>query len=38
LILKYGGGHDKVGTCQVKPDKANAVLAEILAAINSAKK
>ncbi|MEK6743591.1 MAG: exopolyphosphatase [Nitrospirota bacterium] len=39
LMLKYGGGgHDKVGTCQVAPDKANTVLAEILAAVNSAKK
>jgi len=39
LMLKYGGGgHDKVGTCQVAPDKADGVLAELLAAINSAKK
>jgi len=39
LMLKNGGGgHKKVGTCQVKPDKADAVLAEILAAINAAKK
>jgi oligoribonuclease NrnB/cAMP/cGMP phosphodiesterase (DHH superfamily) len=39
LMLKYGGGgHDKVGTCQVKSDKANGVLTEILAVINAAKK
>ena len=38
LMLKYsGGGHKKVGTCQVAPDKADGVLKEILAAINAAK-
>lgn len=34
LMLKYGGGgHYKVGTCQVPVDKAEAVLAEITAAL-----
>ena len=38
LMLKHGGGgHNKVGTCQVPPDKADAVLAEIIAAVKSAK-
>lgn len=38
LALKYGGGgHKKVGTCQVDPKKADQVLAEILEAINKAK-
>jgi hypothetical protein len=31
-----GGGHRKVGTCQVPPDKADQVLAEVLAAIRAA--
>lgn len=36
LTLKYGGGgHTKVGTCQVQPAKADQVLSEILAAINA---
>lgn len=36
LTLKYGGGgHKKVGTCQVGPDKANQVLAEVLKAVKS---
>lgn len=39
LTLKYGGGgHMKVGTCQVDPKKADQVLAEILAAIKAEKK
>ncbi len=34
LMLAYGGGgHARVGTCQVAPDKADGVLAEIVAAI-----
>lgn len=34
LMLKYGGGgHVRVGTCQVAPEKADAVLAEIIAAV-----
>jgi len=38
LMLKNGGGgHKKVGTCQVAPDKADGVLAEILKAIAAAK-
>ncbi len=38
LSLKYGGGgHKKVGTCQVPPAKADQVLAEIVTAIKSAK-
>lgn len=36
LMLKYGGGgHKKVGTCQVAPEKADQVLQELLRAINS---
>jgi len=36
LMLKYGGGgHRTVGTCQVKPDKAPGILAEIFAVLNS---
>jgi hypothetical protein len=36
LMLKYGGGgHFKVGTCQVPYDKANPNLQEILDSINS---
>ena len=36
LMLKHGGGgHKKVGTCQVPPAKADAVLQDILAAINA---
>lgn len=39
LALKYGGGgHKKVGTCQVAPQKADQVLAEVLDAIRSAKR
>jgi hypothetical protein len=37
LMLKYGGGHNMVGTYQVAPDTADAVLAEILKASNAAK-
>ena len=34
LMLKYGGGgHHKVGTCQVAAEKAEATLGEILAAM-----
>jgi nanoRNase/pAp phosphatase (c-di-AMP/oligoRNAs hydrolase) len=34
LMLKYGGGgHLKVGTCQVDTEKAEAAYGEILAAI-----
>ena len=36
LMLKHGGGgHKKVGTCQVAPAKADEVLKDILATINS---
>ena len=36
LMLKYGGGgHENAGTCQVDNDRAEAVLAELIAAINS---
>lgn len=36
LALKYGGGgHKKVGTCQVNHDQADRTLAEILAFINA---
>ncbi len=36
LMLKHGGGgHKKVGTCQVKPDKVNDVLKDILKTINA---
>jgi nanoRNase/pAp phosphatase (c-di-AMP/oligoRNAs hydrolase) len=32
LMLKYGGGgHERVGTCQVDYDKADEVLSEIVA-------
>lgn len=38
LMLKHGGGgHKKVGTCQVSPAKADEVLADILQVINAAK-
>ncbi len=38
LTLKYGGGgHLKVGTCQVSPSKADQVLSEMLHAINASK-
>jgi oligoribonuclease NrnB/cAMP/cGMP phosphodiesterase (DHH superfamily) len=38
LMLKYGGGgHEKVGTCQVPDDEAERVLSEIIAAINGEK-
>jgi nanoRNase/pAp phosphatase (c-di-AMP/oligoRNAs hydrolase) len=36
LCLKYGGGgHRAAGTCQVENDRAPAVLAELVAAINA---
>jgi nanoRNase/pAp phosphatase (c-di-AMP/oligoRNAs hydrolase) len=36
LALKYGGGgHDAAGTCQVDNDKAEAVLAELVASITA---
>lgn len=36
LMLKYGGGgHDAAGTCQVDNDKADSVLAELVARINA---
>ena len=36
LMLEYGGGgHDAAGTCQVDNDKAEAVLAELIAKINA---
>jgi len=36
LVLKYGGGgHKRVGTCQVKYEDADTVVNEILQAINS---
>ena len=36
LMLKYGGGgHQAAGTCQVDNDKAEAVLQELIAAINA---
>lgn len=36
LMLKHGGGgHKKVGTCQVPPAQADAVLKDILQAINA---
>jgi oligoribonuclease NrnB/cAMP/cGMP phosphodiesterase (DHH superfamily) len=39
LALKYGGGgHKKVGTCQVAPKDADRVLSEILEMINAGKK
>jgi len=39
LTLAYGGGgHKKVGTCQVPPAKADQVLTEILSAIKAAGK
>lgn len=35
LALKYGGGgHKKVGTCQVKADQADTIVKEILSIIN----
>jgi len=36
LMLKYGGGgHERVGTCQVPTEKADTVLQEIIEAINA---
>jgi nanoRNase/pAp phosphatase (c-di-AMP/oligoRNAs hydrolase) len=36
LMLKYGGGgHAAAGTCQIDNDKADAVLQELIAAINA---
>lgn len=36
LMLKYGGGgHEAAGTCQVDNDKADGVLAELIARINA---
>lgn len=36
LMLKYGGGgHAAAGTCQIDNDKADAVLDELIAAINA---
>lgn len=36
LMLKHGGGgHKKVGTCQVAPAKTDAVLADVLQTINA---
>jgi nanoRNase/pAp phosphatase (c-di-AMP/oligoRNAs hydrolase) len=36
LALKYGGGgHDAAGTCQVDNDKAEAILAELIASITA---
>ncbi|HTY08176.1 MAG TPA: exopolyphosphatase, partial [Candidatus Edwardsbacteria bacterium] len=36
LMLKYGGGgHPKVGTCQVPTDKADEVLAEMVKQMNA---
>lgn len=38
LMLKHGGGgHKKVGTCQVETDKADEVLEEIIQAMNNDK-
>ena len=34
LMLRYGGGgHERVGTCQVKPENADEILAAIIAAV-----
>ena len=36
LMLQYGGGgHAAAGTCQIDNDKADAVLAELIAEINA---
>jgi nanoRNase/pAp phosphatase (c-di-AMP/oligoRNAs hydrolase) len=36
LLLKYsGGGHDKVGTCQVPYDKADKVLTDLVTKLKS---
>ena len=36
LMLKYGGGgHDAAGTCQIENDRADTVLAELIAKINA---
>ncbi|MEZ0373935.1 MAG: exopolyphosphatase [Candidatus Sericytochromatia bacterium] len=36
LMLKYGGGgHAAAGTCQIENERADAVLAELIAAINA---
>ncbi len=36
LMLAYGGGgHDAAGTCQIENDRAEAVLAELIARINA---
>ena len=35
LMLRYGGGgHEKAGTCQIDHDKADAILAALIAQIN----
>ncbi len=35
LMLKYGGGgHKRVGTCQVSIDNADDIVQEILSALN----
>jgi nanoRNase/pAp phosphatase (c-di-AMP/oligoRNAs hydrolase) len=36
LMLKYGGGgHRRVGTCQVPVEKAEEIIQEILKALNN---
>ena len=36
LMLKYGGGHQAVGTCRVSRDEADTVLSELIAHIGAA--
>ena len=36
LMLKYGGGHQAVGTCRVSKDESDTVLSELIAYIHAA--
>ena len=36
LMLKYGGGHQAVGTCRVSKDESDTVLSELIAHIGTA--
>lgn len=36
LMLKYGGGHQAVGTCRVSKDESDTVLSELIAYIGAA--
>ena len=36
LMLKYGGGHKQVGTCQVPIEDADRILEELIQQMNEA--